>query len=70
MSEYRPFAFPCVGFGKDNDSYVVAISFESSFFSICPETARFIATDLLLWADRVEKMNDAEKHHGIGGDDE
>ena len=61
MSDEKAIAFPCIGLAKQGDYYHVAIREDNSFYSFSSDTARHIATDLLMWADRVEKLNSGDK---------
>jgi hypothetical protein len=64
MSEAKKFAFPCIGLAKDGAHYMVSVQLGYEYFTVTPEIAELFATDLLLWADRVKKLN------GDGGNDE
>lgn len=57
MNDEKEFALPCIGLAKKGDKYLVVIRETTVFYSIDPDTARYIAADILVWADRVEKLN-------------
>jgi hypothetical protein len=64
MSESKKYTFPCIGLAKDGSHYMVAVQCGYEYFSLTPDLAHSLATDLLIWADRVKKLN------SDGGSDE
>lgn len=49
------------GFKKDAGLYTVQITYEGGWVSVNTVVARHLAADLLIWADRVDKLNEEEE---------
>lgn len=60
MSEKtKQFAGPAVGYGQVDDKHMVFLYAENAFLNT--KTARELATDLLIWAERIDERIKAEE---------
>ena len=59
MSEKPKYGGPAVGYGSVDGKHMVTLYAENAFLNT--QTARELATDLLIWAERIDERNKAEE---------
>ena len=66
--EPKKYGGPAVGYGSVDGKHVVCLYAENCFLTT--KTARELATDLLIWAERIDERDKAEEENEDGGGDE
>jgi hypothetical protein len=63
MIDVEKFALPCIGCGTEAGESRVVIRIDSHVYFTNPLTAKMLATDLMLWAEHVEKLNEEQAEY-------